>query len=171
MNTFTRNEQITLAILPRITALCSIVALVYAIQLISRAREKFRILCNRILLGMYLTDLVRCLTYVTGTAMIPVKTEGVFLPTGNEATCAAQAFVSQFGFAVPLYAVSFNFYFFIAIKYDFNHSRVRWTEKWCHIIPISISLLLSALLLVFRMHGVSGKCFISIYFYLTNHDM
>lgn len=161
MNTLTQKQKVALAITPKITALISILALVYAVQLIIRTPHRMRILCNRILLGMYMTDILRCLTYLVGTWMIPVGTDSVFMATGTISTCRAQAFVSQFGLAVPLYALLFNFYFFIAIKNDFNHNRVRWAEKWCHIFPLSISLLLAILLLALQKDGLDvNRCWI-----------
>lgn len=79
------------------------------------------------------------------------------MATGNEVTCAVQASVSQFGLSVPLYALSLNTYFLLAVKHNFDITKVRWVEKWCHIIPIGISLLLSILLLAYKEYGVDGK--------------
>lgn len=84
------------------------------------------------------------------------------MATGNEVTCAVQASVSQFGLSVPLYALSLNTYFLLAVKHNFDITKVRWVEKWCHIIPIGISLLLSILLLAYKEYGVDeSRCWLA----------
>ncbi len=155
--TFSLGNQITLSIVPKVSSTISIVALIYAIQFIMRSPQRRRILSNRLFLGMYFADLLRCITFVTGNWMIPIGTEGVFMPTGNYSSCAVQAFVSQLGLVVPLYAAAVSGYFVLAIRYNFNIIRYKWAEKWCHVIPISVGLLLAILLVVYKRYGVDGK--------------
>ena len=150
-------SQVTLSIMPRLSSAISIVALIYAVQFIVRSRQRMHVLSNRLFLGMYIADIFRCLAFVTGTWMIPVGTDGVFMATGNNTSCAIQAFISQLGFMVPLYAVSVSGYFVLAMRHNFNFVRYKWTEKWCHICPIFVSLLLAILLIVNKSYGVDGK--------------
>mmetsp|Transcript_22007 Transcript_22007/g.27758 ORF Transcript_22007/g.27758 Transcript_22007/m.27758 type:complete len:443 (-) Transcript_22007:453-1781(-) len=155
-------QQVILSILPKLTSAISIVALVYAIQFILRSPQRMRILSNRLFLGMYSVDLARCLTFLIGTWMIPAGTDGVFMATGNGCTCAIQAFVSQLGLAVPLYAASVSVYFVLAIQNNFNITMYRYAEKWCHICPVFIGLLLSILLVVYKKYGADGtRCWIT----------
>ena len=154
---FTDNQQIALAIIPKITASISISALAYAIHVIASSPQRRRVVYKQLFIGCYISDILRCSTYVTGTWMVPRGTEGVSMAMGNQSTCAVQSFVAQLGSVVPLYTAAVFFYFYIAIKHDFNNHQVRWAEKWCHILPITLSLLLSIMLLVFQRYGVDGK--------------
>lgn len=158
---FSRNQQIALALIPKATAASSAIALAYAIFQIASSPHRWKIVCNRLYLGVFIHELVRCSTYLTGTWMIPARTEGIFMAAGSNATCAAQSFVSQLGFAVPLYVTSIAFYLSTAVVNDFKISQIRWVEKWCHILPNSIPLLLSILLLAFNQYGADDtRCWI-----------
>lgn len=79
------------------------------------------------------------------------------MAAGCHNTCALQAFMSQLGFAVPLYVTSIAFYLSTAIMNDFKISKTRWVEKWCHILPNSIPIILAILLLAFNKYGVDGE--------------
>lgn len=154
---FSHRQQIALALVPKVTAASSVIALAYAIFQITSSPTRFKIVCNRLYLGAFIHELVRCLTYLAGTWMIPSGTEGVFMATGTDATCAVQSFIAQLGFAAPLYVSAIGFYLSTAITNDFKINSIRWAEKWCHIIPNSVPLLLSILLTAFHQYGADGK--------------
>lgn len=76
---------------------------------------------------------------------------------GNNVTCASQAFLSQLGYAVPLYSTSISFYLYTEIKNDFKKSKIRWAEKWCHFFPNVLSIVLSVLLMFSGQYGADGE--------------
>lgn len=155
---FTENQQVALAIAPKVTSACSILALSYAISVLSCSPGRPRTICDRLFLGMFFHEIIRSCSYVAGTWMMPKGTEGVHMPLGTESTCAIQAFVSQLGFA-PLYIVSLGFYYVKAIFHDFNVTKTQWMEKWCHLIPNAISLIFAISLIVSQQYGVDSKFF------------
>lgn len=106
---------------------------------------------------MFSHDILRCLTFVTGTWLIPAGTDGVFMAAGNKVTCASQAFVSHLGYAVPLYSTCLSFYYHTEIKNDFKKCNVIWAEKWCHIIPNFFAFVLSIILIMSGQYGVDGE--------------
>jgi hypothetical protein len=157
---YSDTQQIALAIAPKATAGLSMVASVYAIQYILRSAYRRGRANNRIFVCMLLHDLVRCATHLVGTWAIP-ETPGVYLSSGTPSSCAAQAFFSQLGLAVPCYVTALIVYFFSCIKYDYRISKVDWLEKWIHIVCNLLPLLLAALLLVFNLYGSDGsRCWV-----------
>eukprot|EP00985_Skeletonema_marinoi_P014671 scaffold7473_cov141-Skeletonema_marinoi.AAC.11 len=74
-----------------------------------------------------------------GTWPIPAGTKGVYLASGNKATCDAQGFFQQFfGVAPPLYNGSLAVYYFLIIRYGWKNGnpKLKVAEKLLHAVPL-----------------------------------
>ena len=150
-------QSTLIAIIPKATASISILASAYGIRVILSTPHDQVARCNRLIMAMLGHDIMRCFTFVAGTWLIPTGTADVFQAVGNDFTCATQAFISQLGYAVPLYSSSISCYYYVEIKNDFKKRNIQWAEKWCHFFPNIISLFLSCVLIGSGQYGVDGK--------------
>ena len=80
-----------------------------------------------------------------GTWPIPIGTKGVYLASGNKATCDAQGFFQQFfGVAPPLYNGSLAVYYFLIIRYGWKNGnpKLKVAEKLLHAVPLLYATIL-----------------------------
>ena len=74
-------------------------------------------------------------TFFWGTWAVPVGTPEVFLASGTQQTCNAQAFLQQLGVATPIYTAELAIYYFLVISAGWKEERLKKIEIIVHIIP------------------------------------
>ncbi len=63
---------------------------------------------------------------------------------GTVTTCDVQGFISVMGsIGSPLYNCSLAVFYLLSLKYNYNDRKMKKVEKWFHIIPWSVSLILA----------------------------
>lgn len=169
---FSNSEKLSIAIAPKVTAAISTAALIYGIHHIVSSPSRRKVLMNRLFLVLFIHELIRSLTFVLGTWLIPKNLEqheqleqleesrfaDSVWASGTKGTCALQSFMSQLGqVSTPLYVLSIMVYCKTAICNEFNIARIRWVEKWCHFVPNFLSLVLAVLLVALRLYGIDGE--------------
>ncbi len=79
---------------------------------------------------------------------------------GTATSCEIAAFFSMVGYVgSPLYNCSLASFYTLRLKYNWSDSRMKKAEKWFHIVPWSISVVLSIILLCTKSYGPSvGYC-------------
>ncbi len=76
---------------------------------------------------------------------------------GNVASCDAAAFIGRIGYlGSPLYNCSLASYYSLQLKYNWTDHRMKQAEKWFHIVPWSVSILICIAALSTKSLGPSG---------------
>lgn len=128
-------EQKWQAIAPKPFALLSILGSGYILQHIFRKKERRTQVYHRILIGLSIYDIIMSFTIVWGTWAVPVGTPEVYLASGTQQTCNAQAFLQQLGVATPIYTAELAIYYFLVISAGWKEERLKKIEIVFHIIP------------------------------------
>ena len=168
MHYYTDSQQIALAIVPKFTALISVISMSYAVQTIIRCRKMLRRMYHRMFLGFAIYDIIQNLTFITGTWAIPSGIEDTFWNTGTDATCKAQAFFSQLGLGSQLYLSALCMSLYFAVKNDFQEIRYRKFEKIAHICSIIVPMALAICLVSFNVYAPECKFYVPTQFYHFN---
>ena len=137
------------------------------IRHVLKSRKRRSEVFHRLLLGLSVCDLFASTSFFFGTWPIPVGTAGVFMASGNKATCDAQGFFQQFfGVAPPLYNGSLAVYYFLVIRYGWKNDnpQLKIAEKLLHAVPLlyaTITAVIGSALDMYRSSNlwcwVSGK--------------
>ena len=168
MHIYTDSQQIALAIVPKFTALISVMSMSYAVKMIIRCRKMLRRMYHRMFLGFAIYDITQNLTFITGTWAIPSGIEDTFWNTGTDATCKAQAFFSQLGLGSQLYLSALCMSLYFAVKNDFQEIRYRKFEKIAHICSIIVPMALAICLVSFNVYAPECKFYVPAQFYHFN---
>lgn len=164
VDALTENQQIAVALVPKLTSVISIGSLLYALRSFFRNWSKRGKLYHRLFLSLAISDLIRSINFFIGSWAVPVGEPNVFMALGNDATCTAQAIVFQLGQVVPIYLTSLCFYAYLAVRNDFKDAKMAWAEKWIHLIALAVPLLLTILMVALNIHGISDggtRCWIA----------
>ena len=151
----TKEQQIALAIIPKITSATSIGGLVYALCSFFRSWYKRGKLYHRLFLALTIIDLFRSINFFIGTWAIPESYPNIYMASGNEGTCTVQAVIFQLAQAVPIYLVSMSFYAYVAVKNDFKDLKICWIEKWIHLVALLVPLLLTICMVALNFQGIA----------------
>ncbi len=154
---YTESQQITLAVLPKATALISLVSMSYAAQKILRNKGRMQRLYHRLFLGFAIYNMITSISFIVGTLTIPSDVEGVFLNMGSERSCKAQSFFSQLGLGSLMYLSALCICSCFAVRHNFQEVQYRKYEKSSHIACIIVPFVLSILLISSRHYGPDGK--------------
>ncbi len=149
-------------IILRVNGTISCIGSVYIIQDVLRHPDKrSKSIYHRIMIGLSTMDiLLSFFAHILSSWPMP---RGTYLwAIGTLATCDAAAFISTIGFTgSPLYNCSLASFYALQLKYNWTDGRMKRAEKWFHIVPWSISVLLSILLLCTKSLGPTpniGMC-------------
>ena len=132
----------------------------YIIQDVLRHPDKrSKSVYHRIMVGLSAMDIFYSFSwYVLGSWPMP---KGSWLwAAGNMASCDAAAFIGTFGYiGSSLYNCSLATYYSLQLKYNWQDHRIKRIQKWFHIVPCSISLLLCTIALCTKTIGpYEGYC-------------
>ena len=138
------SQQITLALLPKITAVLSflgsgwITAEVLTGRDAASRKRKYHHPYHRLLLGMSIIDIMESIANVFSTWALPSDTEDVWMPLGNRATCNLQGFFVTWSAAVPIYNASLSLYYVLVINYNIPDRKIaQCTEPSMHAIAVT----------------------------------
>lgn len=114
-----------LAWAPRATAPISIGASAVILWVILRDRSKLAKTRYRMLFGMSVVDVLNSIALGLSSAPTPAGTFGAYQAIGNRATCTAQGFFVQLGFAEPAYSSTLSLYFVLVIHFRMRENTIR----------------------------------------------
>jgi hypothetical protein len=159
-------KSIILAVVPKLTALISIVCSSAIVRKVYKSPKKRKNVYHRILCGLSCFDIISSFVYFFGTWLVPANKVGgfglVFGASGNDATCSLSGFFTQFAVSSPLYNGTLAWYYLVSIYYNWSDRKIHNIEKYFHIIPIGFALISSSIALGFDMYGnVEWLCWIN----------
>lgn len=163
---FTAKEK-AIAIAPKFTSLMSMMGSGFIIlhqihtQRSSSGARKTNTQ-HRLLVGMSTCDLLVSFWFFLTTWPIPEE-ETVYGASGNQASCIAQGFFSQFSIAVAMYNASLSVYYMVKVRYGWRGEDIRrYLEPFLHIVPLVIGIVTSAVGVSLDLHNNdSWECWIS----------
>jgi hypothetical protein len=111
---------------------------------------------------MSFADVCSSIVWIVATAASPKGTPGVVGAIGTDATCKAQGFFYQLGFAAPLYNCMICIYSMLVISYNRTEEQIEKTaEPFMHIVAIGYPLGAAITGLALDLYHSNGdKCFI-----------
>jgi hypothetical protein len=139
----TIHQQAVLAWLPRAVAIVSLIASLFVLRDILKDKKKRASVYHQLVIVIAVFDCVTSLVWIVGTAAIPKIAwhglpSGVYGSLGNEATCTAQGFFFQLGFASVYTNVSLTVYYLLIIVYSVREERLRRLKFWLIGVPVII---------------------------------
>lgn len=78
-------------------------------------------------------------TMFWGTWAVPVGTPDVYLASGTQQTCNAQAFLQQSSVATAIYTAELAIYYYLVISAGWKEERLKKIEIIFHIIPTAFA--------------------------------
>ena len=125
-----------LEIIPRLTGSLSILGSSYILGDVLWKRRSIKA-TDRLLVGMSVCDILASVS----TPLLLNKALPSPLGPGNQATCDAQGFFSQFVTATALYTGSLALIYLLSIHYNWKELKLRGVERICHILILLFALI------------------------------
>lgn len=126
---FSDQEQIALAILPKISSGLSIMG--SSFLLIKLWGEPYKTKsCKRAILTMSAFDILSSSAWFLTTWPMEKGTAGVKFAVGNKHTCTMQGFFIQLGIAVPILNVLLSFYYLAVIRFGTSEKKLNDRDPW-----------------------------------------
>lgn len=135
-------KQKTLAWLPRVSAILSILGSMFIIYDTTKSQAKRKKVMNQLLCGLSIFDILGAWGYVFTTLPIPEFHEygPIWGAKGNEATCTAQGFFIQLGTISAYMNVSLAVYYYLVIKLGYEERRLKKIRWPLFLFPILVGL-------------------------------
>lgn len=148
-------------IISKIGGSISCIGSIYIIQDVLRSPDRrSKSIYHRLMIGLSTMDiLLSFFQYVLSSW--PMPRESYLWAVGNMASCTTVAFIDRVGhFGSPLYNCSLASFYSLRLKYNWPDHRMKKAEKWFHVVPCSISVLISIIQLCIKSLGPSfaGVC-------------
>lgn len=143
-------------IVPKITAFISISGSVFIIQDVLRdTKKRNESPYHRVMVGLSIADIIFSFAWVLSSWPMPKGTQ--MFAIGSVATCDMVGFFHYLAaVSVQAYNCSLATYFFLQLKLNWTSSRMKNAEKWFHILPWSMGIILASCGLVVRAYGPAG---------------
>ena len=146
MSSFSEGQLIALAVGPKIAGAFSLLGSGLILFKSTKAlREKSAVepagsaeqrVYHRLLFGIAIALSVAAINTILGTWMTPEGTIVAAWASGNEKTCQAQAYLSQFGgLTTAFYYGSISIYYLLVIRWGWRNFQLRKVEWIMHVIP------------------------------------
>jgi len=150
------------AILPKITSFFSLTSsLAIAYIVIANPRKKNKSTpYHRLILGMSVCDFLASFAWFFTTWPIP-KDTGIYGAAGNQTSCSAQGFFTQFSLACVIYNLSVTIYYILVIIKKMKDAEIVKIEPYLHAMPIGIGVGVStAALALGLLNPVGWDCWL-----------
>jgi hypothetical protein len=147
------SQIVHITILQRIMGTISLIGSSYVIQRVLRNEQKRKHTFHRLMVGLSFSDILSSFfVHILSTSPMP-KGYHVFA-VGSLATCDAQGFIMTLSFnATTLYNCSLATYYLVQLKYNWINRRIKALEKWLHIVPWSVGLVVAIFHLVSKSYS------------------
>lgn len=132
---FTQEQQVALALLPKITGGLSVLFSFLIALLILRDDSRRRLCYHRLLCGISVVDMSASLWMFCSTWPIPAESN-VTWAAGNGVSCQFQGFFLQFGVSSPFYNASLSIYYWLVIVRQWKEEEIRRIEWLLHAGPL-----------------------------------
>ncbi|CAJ1953969.1 unnamed protein product [Cylindrotheca closterium] len=134
---FSLEQQMVLALVPKITAIPSIVGSVYIVQHVLRSSKRRQRTYHRLLAAMSTMDFIYAIKTFVSTWPNPEGTG--YLASGTTETCEAAAVLGHGGsLSSILYNGSLTLYYLLTIAFSWRLDKIKRIEPFLHGLPLVI---------------------------------
>jgi hypothetical protein len=149
-------QLVHITILQRTMGTISLIGSSYVIQEVLRNEQKRKHTFHRLMVGLSFSDILSSFfVHILSTSPLP-KGYQVFA-VGSIATCDAQGFILYSCiFVTTLYNCSLATFYLVQLKYNWTNRRIKALEKWLHVVPWSVGLVMAIFALIFKMYSPFG---------------
>lgn len=163
----------SIVIVPKISGGLSFISSAYIVYDICANPPKRRgpgAFYHKIMLGMSLLD---CSSSFFGSFLGSwAMPKGYhYYAVGTQATCDGAAFFHQLGtLGTPLYNCSLMTFLLLQVKYNWTAARIKKVEKWFHIVPWTVCLIVAIAGFPLKVYGPNFmSCWYVHLYFLCNH--
>ena len=154
------NHRYSLQIAVKIGGSLSCAGSAYILQDVLRdPNKRTKSIYHRIMLGLSTMDILSSVfEWFIGSWAMP---KGSWIwAAGNITTCDIAGFVSVIGYiGSPLYNCSLATFYLLQLRYGWPERRMKAIEKWLHIVPCLVTLVVCIYFLATELFGPSlGIC-------------
>lgn len=152
----TEDQALTLIIASKVSSSLSLLGSIYVLQDVVRDPQKRnQSIYHRTILGVSASDFLVAIFFLLGTWPQP-KGENLFA-AGNDQTCDVAGFFTVLSWLLsPLYNCSLATYYLLQLKLNWVEHRIKAAEKWMHIAPWSLSIVIPLMAVFMGDLGPSG---------------
>ena len=161
---WSERQHKALAIVPKCTALLSMIGAIYIIQHICRSEKRRRRVFHRLLCAMTIMDLVLSFNMFLTTWPIPSGRTMSPYAAGTDQTCRAVGFFVQGSLlSSAIYNAALTTYYFTTVRLGWPDSKIRLNlERWLHLIPLVIGWTSAVVGILLNLYGPTGwTCWIT----------
>jgi hypothetical protein len=168
VSTLTDTQEKILSLLPILPSLLSIIGSLTIVHMVVTSKRKTTPY-KRLLLGMSLCDIVSSLSIPFWAFLLPQESvsHSRVWAMGNQASCTALGFFSQFAFSGILYNGMLSYYYLLTVRFAYQDRQMeRWIEPWMHILSIgfpTITALIGAIVGVYSDSEIGLQCWVDNY--------
>ena len=166
---YTEEQSRWLILLPRISAPLSILGSITILYIILQDwKRKLRRVYHRLLLVYSAIDVLCSINFALSALVVPVGTPGVWGANGTITTCEVSGFVTQFSFALGVYATFICMYYALVLRYHVREETLaRRFEPFVHALALVTPMVLGVIMLLEDNYNptnaIVGWCFINVY--------
>lgn len=128
-------QQRTLAIMPKVTGLLSLLCSTIVVHSVLRSPKKRARIYHRLMLCISLLDMCNSFWLILSTWPIP-SDSGLVYAVGNQTTCITQGFFIQCSIAAPLLNGSLAVYYLLVLKYEWKEKHIKKYERLMYSLPL-----------------------------------
>lgn len=133
-------QEMALSLLPIPSSILSIIGSSIIIHLVYKASQRGPYM--RILFGMSICDLITSLAWAIQGFVMPAATSQRVWAFGNDASCTAIGFLTQFAFSGFLYYGMLSYYYVLTIRWGVRDAKFsKYVEPWMHVISVGYPLI------------------------------
>lgn len=131
---FTQAQMRAMVIVPKITAVPSLVGTALIAQHVARSGRRLATVYHRLLLAMACHDFLFALAQFAGTWMNPAQYGStMWLAAGNQQTCTANGFIRQGGLLTSIiYSMCLTLFFLLVIRFRWREGSIKRVEPFMH---------------------------------------
>lgn len=122
---WTRQQRMILAILPKISSVFSLFGSIWIIIEVATEGRKIHNPYHRLLLAMSVYDTLESFWNFGSTWPIVEGSPDIIWAVGNVATCEAQGFFLTLSVAVPIYNAMLSIYYILVINYRYTNTMLK----------------------------------------------
>jgi hypothetical protein len=168
-NLYSPLQSKVLTLIPMFTGSLSAIGSSVIIYIILSDRKlKLKRVYHRLLLAYSSVDFCFSINFGLSALVVPRGTPGVWGALGNQATCEASGFVTQFGQSSALYAAFLSLYYLLILRYKVREETIaKRIEPTIHLFAFFFPFTFAIAMLCLDMYNPSniniGWCFINVY--------
>mmetsp|Transcript_18897 Transcript_18897/g.31250 ORF Transcript_18897/g.31250 Transcript_18897/m.31250 type:complete len:693 (-) Transcript_18897:68-2146(-) len=168
-NLYSPLQSQVLTLIPMFTASLSVIGSSIIIYIIlSDRKRKLQRVYHRLLLAFSSVDWCFSINLGLSALVVPKGTPGVWGALGNQATCEASGFVTQFGQSSGLYSAFMCLYYLLILRYDVRETTIaKRVEPFIHLFAFFFPLINAIIMLSLDLYNptniVIGWCFTNVY--------